>query len=120
MKKIINKLKSKTLHGNLAEANLAKRLKGVQTIASGAIAFDKGDIKLEQFLVESKATILDSLTVSLNWLAKINQEALERTRHPALAIQFVTSNGSIKKNGSWVLIKESDFIDYLSYLEKEN
>lgn len=118
-KKIINKLESKTLHGNKAESKLAKRLNGVQSIASGALQFNKGDITLTNFLIESKATVLGSITIQENWLAKIRQEALEKSRKPALCIQFVTGNGGVKKGGSWVLITEKDFQDYLSYLQED-
>lgn len=110
---------SKTLHGNAAEKKLAKRLGGKATIASGALEFAKGDIVMDSFLVESKSTLSDSLGVKIDWLAKINQEALEKGRKPALAVQFVTGSGSVVKNGSWVLIKESDFLDYCAYLKEE-
>lgn len=115
----VNKNKTKQGHGNTAEKHLAKKLKGRQSVASGAIDFNKGDITTEQFLIESKATVNESLGVKVDWLLKIAQEALEKNKKPALAIQFVTGNGRPIHNGVWVCIRLQDFEDYTAYLEEE-
>jgi len=103
-------------HGIKAEAKLNKRLGGRLTLASGALVQDKADIKVGGFRIESKSTINDSMSIKYGWLNKVSSEALDHLDKPALAIQFVTGNGSIKKNGSWVAIRERDFQDYMEYL----
>jgi hypothetical protein len=100
---------SKPKHGQLAESRAAKRLKGRLTPASGAMEGAKGDIKTHTFLIESKATVNDSLSVKLPWLEKIDKEALDTGRDPALIVQFVDAAGKPRKSGSWVLIPERLF-----------
>ncbi len=93
-------------HGNSAERNLAKRLGGQQTPGSGALDSAKGDVKFPDVLLESKATVKDSMSVKLEWLRKIEDEAAARNRTPALAIQFVNAHGQPVRGGSWVAVPE--------------
>ncbi len=99
----------KNKHGNQAEKHLAKRLGLQQTLASGAMVGDKGDLKGKGFRVESKSTNSNSLSLKIDYLLKISGEALNYKQIPALAVQFVTDNGQPKRNGSWVMIRECDF-----------
>ena len=96
-------------HGQKAERRAAKRLGGRLTPASGAIDGAKGDIVKRLFLIESKATQKLSLALKLEWLAKIAKEALDAQRDPAVAIQFVDSQGRSALGGRWVLIPERVF-----------
>lgn len=100
-------------HGRKAEGNLAKRLQGSQQPGSGAIAGAKGDVKKDtpsfSFLIESKATKSESMSLKQDWLLKIYQEALEVGRTPALALSFTRENGSSEKRDRWVMVPEHVF-----------
>ena len=104
-----------TRHGNKAESKLNKRLGGRLTLASGALVQDKGDIKVKGHRIESKSSINDSFSLKYGWFNKISCEALDHNEIPALAIQFVTGDGTPRKNGSWVAIRELDFQEYLEF-----
>lgn len=99
--------------GRRAEKGLAARLHGEQTLASGAKAGDKGDVSVKrdahQFLIEAKSTKFDSISLKLQWLLKIKQEALESCCDPAIAINFTNDHGVLIKDGSWILISEKKF-----------
>lgn len=96
--------------GRKAETRTAKRLKAERvTRASGAMASDKGDIVLSDFLVENKSTVNESMSVQYDWLTKISREALEDKKAPALTVQFTDNIGRPKKFGSWVMIPEALF-----------
>jgi hypothetical protein len=103
------KLKKTGAAGRKSEKSLAHRLGGTQTLASGAMYGDKGDIRLPDFLVESKSTQKDSLAIQLSWLVKISHEALNSHKHPALAINFTNDHGCSQVSGRWVAIPESLF-----------
>jgi len=85
-----------------------KKLGAQLTPASGALQGCKGDGTLEggdyQFRLENKATIHNSLSIKLDWLAKITGEASNTNHVPALAFQFVHGAGSPKRDGEWVAI----------------
>lgn len=99
--------------GRKAEKGLAHRLGGTLTLASGAMQGDKGDVKVERgdlkFLMESKATQNESMSVKLDWLLKIYQEALEAGKHPAFAISFTNDHGVATKRGTWIAVPEAVF-----------
>ena len=95
--------------GRAAEKHQAKRLGARATPASGALAGAKGDMTLENFRIETKATNAVSYRLNLDDLLKIQQEALEQSQVPAFSVQFVMGNGRPKRNGSWVMIPESVF-----------
>jgi len=96
-------------HGQKAEKRTAKRLGGVARRGSGSIEGYKGDITLNQFLVENKATCNRSISLKLDWLDKISREARDEGRTPALSLQFVDSNGTPVSHGRWVMIPEDEF-----------
>lgn len=101
--------------GRKVEKTLAKKLGGKLTIGSGALDFQKGDIKLGEFLIESKSTVKDSYKIDLNVLAKIKGEALCADKEPVLAISFTNGNGKIKECGSWAMIEYGEFVQYMEY-----
>jgi hypothetical protein len=98
-------------HGQLAEKRAAKRLGGRQRPGSGAMDGAKGDIVKKGFLIESKATKHDSITVKLAWLEKIDKEALDAGKDPALLIQFVDAMGNPWRGSGWVLVSERTFAE---------
>jgi hypothetical protein len=100
-------------HGNKAETHLAKRLGGRLTPASGAMVHDKADIKVDGFRIESKSTIKDTMRLEYGWFNKVSGEALTYGEIPALAVQFVNGNGTPRRNGSFVMVRERDFLDLM-------
>jgi hypothetical protein len=96
-------------HGQLAEKRAARRLGGRQLPASGAKEGAKGDIRAGGFLIESKATVNASISVTHAWLSKIDKEALDAAKTPALIVQFVDASGRVRPSGSWVLVPERVF-----------
>ena len=92
--------------GVASEQRLAKRLGGRQTPASGAMAGAKGDVELPGVLLEAKSTTADSMSLKLDWLAKIAAEARAAGKQPALAVTFVTGDGRPRPNGSWIMVSE--------------
>jgi len=101
--------KDKGVAGRAAEKSLAQRLGGRLTPGSGAIAGAKGDVKVEEFLVENKSSMSDSFSVKKAHLHKVYQEALETAKYPALAFQFVNGDGKSTKKDRWVCIPEAAF-----------
>ena len=92
--------------GVKSEKRLAKRLGGRQTPGSGALEGAKGDVVLPDVLMEAKSTTNDSMSLKLDWLAKISGEASNQSKQPALSVTFVTGDGRPRKDGAWVMIPE--------------
>jgi hypothetical protein len=105
-------------HGDKAEKRTAKRLGGQLTPASGALLGAKGDIQLPGVLMENKATSKGSMSLKLDWLLKITQEALEKRKTPALAIQFVTENGEPIRGGNWVMVPEYTYNELKEHFDE--
>lgn len=98
-------------HGQKAERRAAKRLKGQRRPGSGALDGAKGDIVKKRFLIESKATKNASIVVKLEWLEKIDKEALDAGKDPALLLQFVDAAGNPWRGSGWVLLPERIFAE---------
>lgn len=102
------KLREPRLKGRAAERKTAKRHAADLVPASGA-ANAKGDFANAAFLFEHKATIKDSLSLKLEWLTKISDEARASLKKPALALTFITAADSPRPKGAWVMVREEDF-----------
>ena len=92
--------------GRMAERALARRLSGRQTLGSGALHGDKGDIEIPDWLLEAKSTVNGSFGVTHSMLAKIEAEAHLAGRKPAFALMFTDDKGTPKRSGSWVAVPE--------------
>jgi hypothetical protein len=95
---------AKGRHGTRSERRVAKKMKARLTPGSGSKAWAKGDSVLPDLLIESKATIYDSMVLKHSFLRKITKEALETNRVPALTASFVTSSGEKKLDGDWIMV----------------
>lgn len=115
-----NKNNQRNAHGTLSEKKTAKRLGGKLTPASGAIGSAKGDIIFKEILMEAKATIKDSISIKLEWLAKISREATDTAKFPALSVTYVNQEGEPRKFGKWVMIPESMFKDVHEICKKRS
>jgi len=71
-----------------SERQLAKELGGRPQPASGAIAGFKGDVVLDDFLIDLKETDAGSFRLTLADLMKITQEADGMAKTPMMVIQF--------------------------------
>lgn len=105
--------------GRLSEKRLSVRLKMRSKPASGAMAGAKGDMESPSFLLEAKSTVKDSIGVSLGWLAKVYREATMLGKKPALAVTFVDESGRVRSHGDWVLIRETDFREFMQWMESQ-
>jgi hypothetical protein len=101
--------------GRASEKKLAKSLGGRQTPASGAMQGAKGDIEFTRVLMEAKSTTAASVSIMLDWLAKITAEARGKNKTPALAVSFVLPNGDARPNGEWVLVPKYVWEEHLSH-----
>lgn len=97
-------------HGKKSEKRVAKSLGGKLTPASGALRAFKGDFRMgEEYLLEAKSSIRNTLPIDLGWLVKIAVEALNTNKCPALTISFVNPSGQAKGHGDWVMIPKHEF-----------
>lgn len=96
-------------HGTKAERRLSKRLDAQLTPASGALQGAKSDMTRREFRIESKATVKDSYRLTLETLCKAADEATEQGQVPAVAVQFTTADGRLRRCGGWVAIPEHVF-----------
>lgn len=95
----------------IQEKQIAKKLNGSRQANSGATPFQKGDVKLEDILVEckTKTSSTDSFSIKRSWLEKNNQEALFMgKKFGVLAFNF----GPGQEN--YYILKEEDFLDMLN------
>ena len=100
------------------ENYVAKKFGGSRVKNSGATAFQKGDVNLDQgFLIEckTKTTASDSISIKKEWLEKNAKEALFMgKKYSALAFNF----GPDQPN--YYIIDEYLFEELLNKLDKEN
>jgi len=93
-------------HGKISESKVAKKLGARLTPNSGAKRGAKSDATLDgptyRWQIESKSTVKNTLGIELGWLVKVQNEALNTGRMPALTISFVTAEGKPRKDGEWV------------------
>lgn len=101
------------------EKEVAKTFGGQTQKNSGATLFAKGDVKLDNFLLEckTKTSHSESMSIKKEWLEKNRSEALfVGKKYNALAFNF----GPNEEN--FYIIDESLFeylIEYLKYIEEE-
>ena len=78
-------------YSNKQEKQVAKTLGGKQVVNSGATAFKKGDVTLDDWLLECKVKTKQSksFTIQKDWLVKNKEEAFAmRKSYNALVIDF--------------------------------
>jgi hypothetical protein len=94
------------------EKHIANEFNGQITKNSGATMFQKGDILLDDFLLEAKTrtTDKDSISIKKEWLEKNLKEALFMgKKYNALLFNFGPSS---QKN--YVIIDEETFKEFLN------
>lgn len=78
-------------YSKLQENRVAKDLGGKRTANSGATAFNKGDVTLDDWLIEAKTCISEkkSFTIKKDWLTKNKEEAFAMNKqNSALVFDF--------------------------------
>lgn len=108
------KKRTKKLEAMDRERDFAKELGGVAQPGSGGGDYHKGDVKLPDFLLDSKQTDANSILVTASVLAKISAEARQMQKDPGLILTLVTPGLTAK---DWAVIPLSVFKDLL---EKAN
>ena len=105
------KRESQKAQVNRHEKEIAKALGGFAMPASGALDGMKGDVKLDNFLIDSKETIHGSIKVDGLDLTKICREAGEVNRKPALYLTI--KKVAFETPNEWVLIPAEIFAKML-------
>lgn len=87
------------------EDAVAESLSGNRQKNSGATAFQKGDVSLEDFLVECKTKTKpsDSIAIKKEWLTKIQEESLFMGKRYGMLV-FDFGDGD-----RYVVLQERDF-----------
>lgn len=107
------------------EKQVAKEVSGYTTIASGALCFQKGDVRSDELLIECKTTAKKSFILTRTVWDKIKKEALhDNMRLPVLAVDFRDgqSRAALFKYedlGQQFLTREN-LLDMLAYMEWRN
>ena len=99
--------------GRRSEEKLADRIGARLRPNSGAMTGAKGDMTLDNLLIEAKSTVHDTLQMKLDWLLKIEREARELGLRPAFAINFTDGSGRPRTGGRWIALREDDLQDLL-------
>lgn len=98
------KRQEKVSSGGVSEKRVAKKIGARPTPASGAMRGAKGDMRLDEFLIEAKSTVTLTLPIDYRWLVKIAHEALNAGKTPAVSLSFTYHNGSSQPQGDWVMV----------------
>lgn len=110
-------MKSTRYYSDRQEKQLQKKIGGRQVCNSGATAFQKGDLKTKDFIIEAKTVTKakDSFSIKKSWLIKNKEEAFAMNRrYSALAFNF----GPDEEN--YFVISEKLFKELVKYIEGEN
>lgn len=97
--------------GRRSEKRTAKQVGGRLRPGSGAVEGAKGDIVLQELLLEVKSTASRTMRLEHAWCAKIAKEALDQSMTPAVAVNFTHADGRAVPEGEWVLIRRIDFME---------
>ncbi len=99
-------LKAKTLR---SEKESATKLGGRAQPRSGASAAHKGDIKLDDFLIDQKQTTGSSILVHGKDLTKITREAGGEGKTPALLLKLESIPKTVA--GEWIVLPLEKFAE---------
>jgi len=84
------------------ENRVARRVGGSRQKASGAVPGSRGDIKSVELLGECKRTDKKSISITLEYLEKITQEASYYNKIPCVAIEIASPPKFV--NRDWILL----------------
>lgn len=95
------------------ERKVAEELGGRPTPNSGGIDGFKGDVSLEEYLIECKFTGRKAYSLPVAELNKASREAFEADKEPLMIIRIDKGVGSLYLN-QWFVIPENVFEDNFS------
>lgn len=104
---------------NKQEKHIAKELGGKQTANSGATKFSKGDVRLDNWLIEAKTKTSPSSSISIKreWIEKNEEEAFAMGKeHSALCFSF----GDLHNDKQYYILNETEFKRFLEMEENQN
>ena len=84
------------------EDRLAKKLGGIRQKASGAIAGSRGDVRIPELLIEAKRTDKKSISIKVDYLENITNEAMAYGLIPAVSIELLNTPPLVAKD--WVMV----------------
>jgi hypothetical protein len=96
------------------EKRAAKKLKAKPTLASGALPFDKADVKSKIIRAECKTTQKMSYSIKKELLLKLSRET-EQGKIPVFNIQFESEDGDL----NYYILDEGWFLQLLELWENE-
>jgi len=85
---------------------VAAVLHGRKTLKSGTYPQQKGDVDSERFLIECKMTRKNSFVLKRETLRKVEKEAWNVGKCPALVVKFQNN----EEQSNYIIIKLSDFL----------
>lgn len=106
---------SKSEVSKIQELRIAEDVGGRRNPASGGIPGFKGDVETRKFLVEAKTTDRKRFCLTEKMLAKIDSEALNYGKIPALVIEFPTFRFGVTR--SWALVPYPVFAKIVRILD---
>ena len=89
------------------ENRVAKATGGRRQKASGALPGSKGDVRSVELLNECKRTDKKSISITIEYLQKITQEAAFYNRIPSVAIEIESPPKFV--NRDWILVPAGFF-----------
>ncbi len=102
---------------NAHEQDLADKLDGRRQPNSGSLPQHKGDIKLDNFLLDSKETESSAILVTKKDLLKINREAFQEGKEPGLVLTLYNMASVVPKE--WVMVPLEVFYELLKQNEDD-
>ena len=97
------------------EKKAAKKIRGRQTMASGALSFGKADVFNDIVRIECKTTEKQSYSIKKELLLKVANET-EHGKIPVFNIQFEEQTGNL----NYYIIDEGWFLELLQLWRKHN
>lgn len=104
--------KSRKAIENKREQDLADKMGGFRRPASGAFEGMKGDVSLDAFLLDSKSTVGELLSVGRKDIMKICREAEGDNLNPGLVLSWINMSPTVERE--WVAIPLSVFMDLIN------
>ena len=104
--------KSRKAIENKREQDLADKMGGFRRPASGAFAGMKGDVSLDKFLLDSKSTVGELLSVGRKDVMKITREAEGDDKCPALVLSWINMSPTVERE--WVALPLSVFMELIN------